>query len=91
MTLPPFVQALNYEQTKNANLEVTARNVADLSGTTAQWQKVPVGIAVTNVDEGPEFIAPSVRFNVKENTANGTTIGTYTAVDPETKSSNGIM
>lgn len=67
-----------------------ARNVADLKGTTAKWQTVPVTIDVTNVDEGPEFTAPTVRYPVKENTANGTLIGTYKAVDPETKSSDGI-
>lgn len=67
-----------------------ARNEADLTGTKEQWRSVPVNVSVTDVDEGPEFTAPTVRFTVKENTANGTLIGTYTAVDPETKSSNGI-
>lgn len=67
-----------------------ARNEADLTGTKEPWKSVPVTVSVTDVDEGPEFTAPTVRFNVKENTANGTLIGTYTALDPETKSSNGI-
>lgn len=67
-----------------------ARNEADLTGTTAQWNTIPVKVAVGDMDEGPEFIPPTVRFHVKENTANGTVIGTYTAVDPETKSSSGI-
>ncbi|XP_068604477.1 desmocollin 2-like protein [Brachionichthys hirsutus] len=85
-----LTKPLNYEKTKNMDLEITARNVAELQGTKAQWQKIPVAIAVSNVDEGPEFTAPIVHFNVKENTPNGTLIGTYTAVDPETKSSKGI-
>lgn len=72
------------------DLEIMARNEADLTGTTAQWNTIPIKVAVGDVDEGPEFTAPTVRFHVKENTANGTVIGTYTAVDPETKSSNGI-
>lgn len=66
------------------------RNEAELSGTQAQWNNIPVNVNVNDVDEGPEFTAPVVRFNVKENEPNGTLIGTYTAVDPETKSSNGI-
>lgn len=71
-------------------LEILARNVADLSGTTAQWNTIPVEVAVIDVDEGPEFTAPILRTTVKENTPNGTLIATYTAVDPETKSGNGI-
>uniref|UniRef100_A0A3Q0SDK9 Desmocollin 2 like n=1 Tax=Amphilophus citrinellus TaxID=61819 RepID=A0A3Q0SDK9_AMPCI len=81
---------LDYEKTKNVMLEVTAQNQAELKGTTAKWNSIPVSVSVINVDEGPEFSAPSVRFSVKENTPNGTLIGTYTALDPETKSSNGI-
>lgn len=67
-----------------------ARNEADLSGTNAQWQSASVDVTVTDVDEGPEFTAPTVTFTVKENVPNGTLIGSYTAVDPESKSSNGI-
>lgn len=85
-----FFQALDYEKTMNVNLEIMARNEADLSGTKAQWHSIPVDVTVSNVDEGPEFTAPTIRIPVKENTANGTLIGRYTAVDPETKSSNGI-
>nr|XP_040027754.1 LOW QUALITY PROTEIN: desmocollin 2 like [Gasterosteus aculeatus aculeatus] len=82
---------LDFEQTSNVNLEIMARNEAELVGTTAQWMSVPVNVVVNNVDEGPQFSAPTIRLNVKENTANGTLIGTYTALDPETKSSAGIM
>lgn len=67
-----------------------ARNEADLNGTVAQWLSIPVDVTVSDIDEGPEFTAPTVRFTVKENTPNGTLIGSYTAVDPETKSSAGI-
>lgn len=85
-----FSQGVDYEKNKIVNLEILARNEADLTGTTAQWNTVPVKVAVGDVDEGPEFTAPTIRIKVKENTANGTVIGTYTAIDPETKSSNGI-
>lgn len=81
---------VDYEKNKIVNLEIMARNEADLTGTTAQWNSIPIKVTVGDVDEGPEFTAPTVRFHVRENTANGTVIGTYTAVDPETKSSNGI-
>lgn len=67
-----------------------ARNEANLTGTTSKWVSIPVDVNVVNHDEGPAFTAPTVRFPVKENTANGTLIGSYIALDPETKSSNGI-
>ncbi|XP_013995698.1 desmocollin-2 [Salmo salar] len=85
-----LTKPLDYEKTKNLKLEVLARNQAELSGTNAKWVSVPVDVTVGNVDEGPEFTAPTVRFTVQENTPNDTLIGTYTAVDPETKSSAGI-
>lgn len=81
---------LDYEKTPNVKLELMCRNEADLKGTTAQWMTVPVDVTVTNVDEGPEFMPPNKYLTVKENTPNGTVIGTYTALDPETKTSNGI-
>ncbi|KAM7400568.1 hypothetical protein PAMA_004989 [Pampus argenteus] len=81
---------LNYEARKIIKLEITAQNEAELIGTTAQWLHVPVDVTVDDVDEGPEFTAPTIHFYVKENVPNGTLIGRYTAVDPETKSSDGI-
>lgn len=81
---------VDYEKNQVVDLEIMARNEADLTGTTGQWNVIPIKVAVGDVDEGPEFTAPTVRFHVKENVANGTVIGTYTAIDPETKSSNGI-
>lgn len=85
------VKPLDYEKTPNVKLEVSARNKAELQGTTAQWNTVVVDLAVTDVDEGPEFNPPIKYLTVKENTPNGTVIGTYTALDPETKSSAGIL
>lgn len=67
-----------------------ARNEPELSGTSAKWNSIPLDITVIDVDEGPEFTAPTKTIKVKENTPNGTEIGVYTALDPETKSSNGI-
>lgn len=86
-----FFQPLDYEQAKTVKLEIMARNEAELMGTKAQWLSIPVDLTVIDVDEGPAFTAPTVKFTIKENIPNGTLIGRYTAVDPETKSSNGIM
>uniref|UniRef100_A0A8C6UXC0 Desmocollin 2 like n=1 Tax=Neogobius melanostomus TaxID=47308 RepID=A0A8C6UXC0_9GOBI len=77
--------------TKVLKLEVSARNKVELQGTSAKWNTATVDVAVTNVDEGPEF-NPRIKYiTVKENTPNGTVIGTYSALDPETKSGAGIM
>ncbi|MCJ8743639.1 hypothetical protein PDJAM_G00096570 [Pangasius djambal] len=81
---------LDYEKQPTVKLEVIARNEVPLVGSSATWQKVPVEISVENVDEGPEFSAPILLLKVKENVPNGTLIGTYTATDPETKSSKDI-
>lgn len=81
---------MDHEKVKTIALEVTAQNQAELSGTSAGWNSIPVTVNVLNVDEGPEFSAPNITFNIKENTPNNTLIGRYSAVDPETKSSNGI-
>uniref|UniRef100_A0A4W5MCK8 Cadherin domain-containing protein n=1 Tax=Hucho hucho TaxID=62062 RepID=A0A4W5MCK8_9TELE len=85
-----LINPLDYEKTKNLKLEVLARNQADLSGTKAMWMSIPVDVSVVDEDEGPEFTAPTVFITVQENTPNDTLIGTYIAVDPETKSSAGI-
>lgn len=85
-----FSKPLDHEKTPVVKLEVTARNEAPLVGTSATWHSVPVELTVGDEDEGPEFTAPILRLKVKENLPNGTVIGTYTALDPETKSSNGI-
>lgn len=81
---------MDHEKAKTVALEIMARNEAELSGTGAGWNSIPVNVNVLNVDEGPEFSAPSVTFTVKENIPNDTLIGRYSALDPETKSSNGI-
>lgn len=67
-----------------------AQNEVPLVGTTSTWQKVPVEVQVEDVDEGPEFSTSILLLKVKENVANGTLIGTYTAIDPETKSNKDI-
>lgn len=84
-------QPLDYEKTKNVMLEISAQNQEKLVGASTNWMSIPVEVAVTDIDEGPEFLPPTVRYTVKENIPNGTVIGTYKAIDPETKSSDGIL
>ncbi|KAJ8376833.1 hypothetical protein SKAU_G00074130 [Synaphobranchus kaupii] len=84
------IKPLDYEAGANVRLEVTAKNEDELVGTRASWASIPVDLTVIDEDEGPEFSAPVLKLLVKENVANGTVIGTYTALDPETKSSEGI-
>ncbi|XP_062858256.1 desmocollin 2-like protein [Trichomycterus rosablanca] len=84
------MKPLDYEKQKVVNLEVMARNENPLVKTTPVWNKTPVEITVENEDEGPEFSPSVLHLKVKENIPNGTTIGTYSALDPETSSSKGI-
>ncbi|XP_056451934.1 desmocollin 2-like protein [Gadus chalcogrammus] len=83
-------KSLDYEKTKKVDLKIQAQNKAPLEGVTATWLSIPVAVGVNNVDEGPEFRAPNIRLIVKENTPNGTVIGSYVAKDPETSSAGGI-
>ncbi|XP_056620747.1 desmocollin 2-like protein [Triplophysa dalaica] len=85
-----LIKPLDYEKTPVVKLEVTARNEAPLVGTSATWQSVPVELTVGDEDEGPEFSPNILYLKVKENLPNGTLIGTYKALDPENKNSNGI-
>ena len=85
-----FLQPLDYEETKSVDLKIQAQNKAPLEGVTGTWSSIPVVVGVNNVDEGPEFKASNIRLVVKENTPNGTVLGTFAAKDPETNSAGGI-
>ncbi|KAG2458320.1 DSC1 protein, partial [Polypterus senegalus] len=83
------IKPLDYEKTSKIDLEITAENEAKLVGT-GTWFSVPVTVNVIDVDEGPEFEVPVMKFRIKENEPNGTLIGTYRAFDPESKTANGM-
>ncbi|XP_012683281.2 desmocollin-2 [Clupea harengus] len=85
-----LAKPLDFEKKKALKLEVQAQNEAGLSGTQAGWVSVPIDVNVEDVDEGPEFIPTNLELRIKEGLPNGTVIGHYTAIDPETKSSTGI-
>ncbi|XP_026147074.1 desmocollin-2-like [Carassius auratus] len=84
------IKGLDYEKTPLVKLEITARNEAPLVGPENKWLSVPLELSVGDVDEGPEFNPDTLFLKVKENVANGTVIGTYKALDPEKKNSDGI-
>ncbi|XP_071393557.1 desmocollin 2-like protein isoform X2 [Centroberyx affinis] len=84
------VKPLDYEKGKVIVLRVSAQNEVPLVGSAGSWLSVPVELSVGDVDEGPEFIPPNKTIRVKENIPIGSVLGIYTALDPETKSSNGI-
>lgn len=67
-----------------------ARNEVPLVKTAPVWNKATAEITVENEDEGPEFSPAILRLKVKENVPNGTLIGTYKALDPESSTSKGI-
>ena len=90
LVLSLFLQPLDYEITKSVDLKIQAENAVALEGIKANWLTIPVVVKVNNVDEGPEFKARNMRLVVKENTPNGTVIGSFVAKDPETDSAGGI-
>ena len=69
---------------------VSARNPVPLVNSLTSWNSIPVEVSVSNVDEGPEFVPLNKVIRVRENTPIGTSIGSYMALDPETKSNTGI-
>ncbi|XP_043921377.1 desmocollin-3-like [Protopterus annectens] len=83
------IKPLDYEATQNVKLKVAVENEAPFEGS-ASFNTIPVDVAVTNVDEGPEFEMPIKIINVREDVAIGKEIGSYTAKDPETKTSANI-
>ncbi|KAG7265085.1 hypothetical protein CRUP_026150 [Coryphaenoides rupestris] len=83
-------QPLDHEKGKMVTLTVSAQNEVPLVKALTSWNTIPVELSVGNVDEGPEFSIPNKVIRVKENTPNGTVLGSYLAVDPESKSTAGI-
>ncbi|XP_063307518.1 desmocollin-3-like [Pelobates fuscus] len=89
------VKGINYEEVQKILIQVGVTNEVSLitpSGTkTSGLSTVPVTVIVKDVDEGPEF-QPAVKvIHVRENQTIGTVIGDFKAIDPETKSGNGII
>jgi predicted outer membrane repeat protein len=68
---------LNYESTTRITLTVSVTD----SGTPSRSDTATVTINLTNVNEAPVVNAQT--FTIAENTANGTTVGTVAASDPD--------
>lgn len=83
------IKPLDHEEGGHLMLELVAENEAPLVGS-GTWMQVPVELTVGDEDEGPVFSPPILRLRVQENIPSGTLIGTYTAVDPETKDNKGM-
>nr|XP_006013205.1 PREDICTED: desmocollin-3-like [Latimeria chalumnae] len=84
------IKALDYEAGKKIDLEVAAKNEAELVGSKPSKATTSVTVNVKDVDEGPEFIPGIKFFRVNDGLSNGTVIGEYKATDPDTKTSDGI-
>ncbi|XP_078071770.1 desmocollin-3-like [Mustelus asterias] len=84
------VKPLNAEAESTIPLEIVAENEIPLIGSSASRKTASVVIKVQDVDEGPEFEPRVKQLWIKENVPTGTVLGSYTARDPETKSSSGI-
>ena len=83
-------QPLDFENGRLVALIVSAQNEVPLVNSLSSWNAVPVEVTVSDVDEGPEF-SPLVKvIRVVENTPIGTPLGSYMALDPETRSNAGI-
>uniref|UniRef100_A0A8C5MD74 Cadherin domain-containing protein n=1 Tax=Leptobrachium leishanense TaxID=445787 RepID=A0A8C5MD74_9ANUR len=89
------VKGINYEEIQKILLQVGVMNEVSLitaSGTkTSGMSTVPVTVIVKDVDEGPEFQPIIKIIRVRENQTIGTVIGDFKAIDPETKSGQGII
>ncbi|XP_078397253.1 desmocollin-3-like isoform X1 [Cetorhinus maximus] len=84
------VKPLDAEATSSIPLEITVQNEVPLTGNSGTRQTALVIINVQDIDEGPEFDPAVKQLWTKENVDIGTVLGSYTARDPETKSSHGI-
>ncbi|XP_051879528.1 desmocollin 2-like protein [Pristis pectinata] len=84
------VKPLDAETVSLIQLEVAVENEAPLVGSSTGMQVTRVTVNVINVDEGPEFEPHIKQLWTEENVPLGRVLGSYTAKDPETKSSKGI-
>ncbi|XP_072324589.1 desmocollin-3-like [Scyliorhinus torazame] len=84
------VKPLDAEATSQIPLEIAVGNEVPLTGSSATRQTASVIVKVLDIDEGPEFVPAVKQLWTNENVAKGKLLGSYTARDPESKSSDGI-
>ncbi|XP_062916281.1 desmocollin-1-like [Mobula hypostoma] len=81
---------LDKEATSSVQLEIEVENEAALVRGSTKKDVSIVTVNVIDVDEGPEFVPHIKELWTEENIPIGKVLGSYTAMDPETKSSSGI-
>ncbi|XP_004386963.1 desmoglein-4 [Trichechus manatus latirostris] len=86
------VKMLDYEQMPNVHLSIGVKNQAEFHHSVAsqfQMHATPVRIRVVNVREGPTFHPNSMTFSVREEVRGDSilnyVLGTYTAIDLDTR------
>jgi hypothetical protein len=89
-----ILKPLNYEENRQAILEIGVNNEAPLTRDVATkvvtMNRALVTVHVRDQDEGPECNPAAQYVRIKENSALGSKMNGYKAYDPETKSSNGL-
>ncbi|NWU80280.1 DSG1A protein, partial [Onychorhynchus coronatus] len=82
------IKELDYEQLRTHSLMIGVRNVAGFHHSVAQEYQIygtPLTIEVKNVIEPPKFHPSSVVFSLSESTRVNSVVGTYTAIDEDTR------
>ncbi|NXG02673.1 DSG1A protein, partial [Sakesphorus luctuosus] len=82
------IKELDYEQLRTHSLMIGVRNVAAFHHSVAQEYQIygtPLTIEVKNLIEPPRFNPSSVVFSLSEGTRVNYVIGTYTAIDEDTR------
>ncbi|XP_064510411.1 desmoglein-1-like [Pseudopipra pipra] len=82
------IKELDYEQLRTHSLMIGVRNVAAFHHSVAQEYQIygtPLTIEVKNMIEPPRFHPSSVVFSLSEGTRVNHVIGTYTAIDEDTR------
>ncbi|KFW84159.1 Desmoglein-1-alpha, partial [Manacus vitellinus] len=82
------IKELDYEQLRTHSLMIGVRNVAAFHHSVAQEYQIygtPLTIEVKNMIEPPRFHPSSVVFSLSEGTRVNYVIGTYTAIDEDTR------
>ncbi|NXJ81023.1 DSG1A protein, partial [Trogon melanurus] len=82
------IKELDYEHIQSHSLSIGVRNVASFHHSVAQEYRItgtPVVVEVRNMIEPPRFQPSSIVFSVPQSTRANYVVGTYTAIDEDTR------
>ncbi|KFP81782.1 Desmoglein-1-alpha, partial [Apaloderma vittatum] len=82
------IKELDYEHIQSHSLSIGVRNVASFHHSVAQEYRItgtPLVVEVRNMIEPPRFQPSSIVFSVPQNTRINYVVGTYTAIDEDTR------